>query len=64
MFGVDLRQLTLTNLYNESPTWLQNAHSALDKAVAAAYGWDADISDERLLERLLALNLERAAAAD
>ena len=60
MFGVDLRQLTLTNLYNEPPTWLHNAHSALDKAVAAAYGWDADISDEEVLERLLGLNLERA----
>jgi len=30
-------------------------------AVAAAYGWPADISDEDALERLLALNLERAA---
>ena len=60
MFGVDLRRRTLTNLYNEPPTWLQNAHSALDEAVAAAYGWDADISDEEVLERLLGLNLERA----
>ena len=24
-----------------------------------AYGWDADLSDEQVLERLLALNLER-----
>ena len=31
----------------------------LDAAVAAAYGWDADLSDEQVLERLLALNLER-----
>ena len=28
---------------------------------AAAYGWPADLSDEQILERLLALNLERAA---
>jgi hypothetical protein len=30
-------------------------------AVAAAYGWPADSTDEQILERLLALNLERAA---
>ena len=61
MFGVDLRQRTLTNLYNEyeSHTWLVNAHDRLNAAVAAAYGWDADISDELLLELLLELNLER-----
>jgi len=29
--------------------------------VAAAYGWPADLSDDQILERLLALNLERAA---
>jgi len=28
--------------------------------VAAAYGWPADLSDEEMLRRLLALNLERA----
>lgn len=27
----------------------------------AAYGWPADLGDEAILERLLALNLERAA---
>lgn len=26
-----------------------------------AYGWPHDLSDEEILERLLALNLERAA---
>jgi type II restriction/modification system DNA methylase subunit YeeA len=40
-----LRTRTLTNLYNERPTWLVNAHNALDLAVAAAYGWPTDISD-------------------
>lgn len=54
-------QLTLTGLYNKRPTWLDNLHRALDAAVLAAYGWPADIADEELLERLLALNLERAA---
>ena len=31
------------------------------RAVLAAYGWPAEIEDEELLRRLLALNLERAA---
>ena len=31
----------------------------LDAAVADAYGWDAELTDEQVLERLLALNLER-----
>jgi hypothetical protein len=30
--------------------------------VFAAYGWPADLSDEEILERLLALNLARAGA--
>jgi type II restriction/modification system DNA methylase subunit YeeA len=57
-----LKKRTLTNLYNERPAWLDNAHRALDAAVAAAYGWPADIADEDALGRLLALNRERAAA--
>jgi len=56
-----LKKRTLTNLYNERPTWLDLAHKKLDAAVAAAYGWPADLSDEQILERLLKLNLERAA---
>ena len=31
-----------------------------DEAVLDAYGWPHDLSDEEILERLLALNLERA----
>ncbi len=38
------------------------AHGRLDEAVAAAYGWPADLSDDEILERLFALNQERAAA--
>jgi hypothetical protein len=57
-----LAKRTLTNLYNERPTWLANAHTKLDAAVAAAYGFPVDLTDEQILERLLALNLERAAA--
>jgi len=37
------------------------AHKRLDAAAAAAHGWPADLSDDQILERLLALNLERAA---
>ncbi len=57
-----LEKRTLTNLYNQRPTWLDLAHKRLDEAVLSAYGWDAGISDEELLEKLLALNLQRAAA--
>ena len=57
-----LKKRTLTNLYNERPTWLDLAHRRLDSAVFAAYGWDPDLDDEAILERLLALNVERAAA--
>ena len=56
-----LKKRTLTNLYNERPAWLDLAHKKLDAAVAAAYGWPADLTDEAILEKLLALNLERAA---
>jgi hypothetical protein len=55
-----LKKRTLTNLYNERPTWLDLAHRRLDEAVFAAYGWDAGMSDEELLATLLALNLARA----
>jgi len=55
---------TVTNLYNEWPAWLQNAHRKLDEAVLEAYGWPPDLGDEQLLERLLSLNLERAAVED
>jgi type II restriction/modification system DNA methylase subunit YeeA len=60
--AVILKRRTLTNLYNERPTWLDNAHRELDAAVAAAYGWPADISEEDALARLLDLNRERAVA--
>jgi hypothetical protein len=44
-----LKKRTLTNLYNARPQWLADAHEALDAAVAAAYGWPADISGEYAL---------------
>ena len=58
-----LRERTLTNLYNARPQWLADAHRDLDAAVAAAYGWPADISEEDALAKLLELNLARAGAS-
>ena len=58
--AAELKRRTLTNLYNQRPTWLDNIHTRLDAAVADAYGWPADLADGEILERLLALNLERA----
>lgn len=54
------KKRTLTNLYNQRPTWLELAHKKLDEAVFEAYGWTGDLSNEEILERLLQLNLERA----
>jgi type II restriction/modification system DNA methylase subunit YeeA len=60
--AVILKKRTLTNLYNERPTWLANAHADLDAAVAGAYGWPADIAEEDALAKLFELNQARAAA--
>lgn len=73
-----LKKRTLTNLYNERPTWLAHAHRDLDRAVAAAYGWPETLADraqpenpdavdrkaaeEEILKRLFDLNQERAKA--
>jgi hypothetical protein len=54
-----LKARTLTNLYNQRPTWLDLAHKKLDEAVFAAYGWAATMTDEEILERLLEINIER-----
>ncbi|MFM7136689.1 MAG: class I SAM-dependent DNA methyltransferase, partial [Planctomycetota bacterium] len=40
---------------------LKKIHDDLDAAVFAAYGWPATLSDDEILERLVALNHERAA---
>ena len=66
-FAKAIKARTLTNLYNARAKgevqWLEDAHRALDAAVAAAYGW-ADytpaMADEEILRRLLTLNLARA----
>ncbi|NKL66269.1 class I SAM-dependent DNA methyltransferase [Rhizobium leguminosarum] len=49
----------MTTLYNNPPDWLATRHAALDAAVAAAYGWSADITDEEVLANLLEINLSR-----
>jgi type II restriction/modification system DNA methylase subunit YeeA len=62
----ELKKRTLTNLYNQRPAWLDNAHRDLDAAVAAAYGWKDwgkdGLPDEEILARLFKLNQERAKA--
>lgn len=40
---------------------LKDLHEQIDRATADAYGWPHDLSDEQILERLVALNAERAA---
>jgi type II restriction/modification system DNA methylase subunit YeeA len=62
----ELSKRTLTNLYNARPAWLDNAHKALDEAVADAYGWGDDwraglLTEDEILARLFRLNQERAA---
>jgi type II restriction/modification system DNA methylase subunit YeeA len=52
-----LAKRTLTNLYNQRPTWLDLAYKKLDQAVFAAYGWDPGMSDQAILEALMKLNL-------
>jgi hypothetical protein len=39
---------------------LEHIHAKLDHAVLDAYGWQHNLSNEQILENLLALNLERA----
>lgn len=58
----ELKKRTLTNLYNQKPAWLVKAHQRLDAAVAAAYGWPADLSDDEVLRSLFELNQARAQA--
>ena len=60
-----IREMTLTNVYNNNHAWLRNDHEKLDRAVFDAYGWSedpADLDDDTILERLLELNLSREPA--
>lgn len=56
----ELKERTLTNLYNTRPEWLDNLHRELDEAVAAAYGWEWPLTDDEILRRLFALNQQRS----
>ncbi len=58
--AVELKERTLTNLYNLQPAWLSHAHDQLDRAVAAAYEWPFDISEQEFLRTLLDWNSARA----
>ena len=40
---------------------LKDLHDQIDAAVAEAYGWPADLTDDEILHRLVDLNRERAA---
>lgn len=42
-------------------TLIRRHHDTIDSAVAEAYGWAADLPEEEILTRLVALNRERAA---
>ena len=62
--AAELARRTLTNLYNQRPTWLDHAHLDLDEAVADAYGWGEELRsgklpDSEILARLFRLNQER-----
>lgn len=39
---------------------LKDLHDQIDRATADAYGWPHDLTDEEILEKLVALNAERA----
>jgi MmeI, DNA-methyltransferase domain/MmeI, N-terminal domain/MmeI, helicase spacer domain/MmeI, target recognition domain len=56
----ELRVRTLTNLYNERPSWLEHAHERLDRAVRAGYGWEHPLDPDDVLARLVELNLSRS----
>ena len=60
----ELGRRTLTNLYNERPQWLEDAHAALDMAVARAYGLTVSTSDDDALAELLRLNHTRRISSE
>jgi type II restriction/modification system DNA methylase subunit YeeA len=57
----ELKDRTLTKLYNNRPAWLENLHKTLDRAVFTAYGWTYPLSRDEIIRHLLELNRERAA---
>jgi type II restriction/modification system DNA methylase subunit YeeA len=62
--AADLQKRTLTNLYNQRPSWLAQTHERLDRAVHTAYGWEYPLEPEEVLTRLVELNLNATSAAE
>jgi hypothetical protein len=60
----DREMRTTTNPCNQRLTSLDVAHKKVDAAVLNGYGWSHKLSAEAILERLLALNLDRAGARE
>jgi hypothetical protein len=58
--AAEFRLRTLAVLYGQMPTWLVGLHQELDAAVARAYGWPVQISEEDALAELFNLNQSRA----
>ncbi|KAA3662809.1 MAG: hypothetical protein DWQ04_12435 [Chloroflexi bacterium] len=56
----DFDKVTRKSVTRSDIEELDDIHTALDHAVLDAYGWPYTLSDEQILEHLLALNLERA----
>lgn len=56
----ELKERTLTKLYNERPAWLDLLHQELDRQVLAAYRLPENITDDKLLAELLKLKQVRA----
>ena len=55
----ELKKRTMTDLYNDPPAWLVNAHAELDQSVARAYRWtdySAAMPDDEVWSRILLLN--------
>lgn len=62
-FEQHLQTRTLTALYNDYPAWFRHLRERVDIAVAKAFGWKdyaAEMSDDEILIRLMALNQERS----
>jgi type II restriction/modification system DNA methylase subunit YeeA len=59
--AAEFGKVTRNSVTREEIVELDDIHVALDAAVLEAYGWPQSLRDDEILERLLGLNLERAA---